>query len=277
MYFAFLSRFAFQVLGILVFLSFFAIDAVSTENIFQLHAFFLMFGCLTIRLIYAYLLSQSTLTLLSMIIDLLSLISYSALALGWIRCCGIENGIGDNFGYYVYKIVGPDPTLQEAWETYQKMVTFMMLDFAAAMIWITISFENLKELDFIFTVIAIGVSILLALLGWMAVVRESYLLLRIYWLGALAYPVYLVYEMYSLVSLQSSADSLSWAIFNIAASGGFSFLMRIVCVFWTYLAFLNFDLGLKERVFEKRTIINQVQSITGNLVVVLKDPLLTQE
>ena len=74
-----------------------------------------------------------------------------------------------SFGNYKYKLISALQRDQDNYSTYQKYVTLLLLDLSVSMAWIVLAFADLTDLSLALNGSAILVSLVWAIIGWMAV------------------------------------------------------------------------------------------------------------
>ena len=232
---------------------------------------------LTTRIIYGLITSKSDDNVYeNLYISAVALASFCQIlyfVLVWI----IPNNVLESFGFYAYKIIGTDPQMQDMFNTYQIMITFMFLDFASAMLWITVSFENFNDFDLVLSCVAIGFTSFLSIICWYASKTENLTLMRLFWIFSLFFPAYLGYELDGLLKGHTDGSDFSMDIFNIAVAGTSAFVIHIVYFCWSWYVSSNFGKGLKEHIFN-RSITDQI-GVVGKTVknivgTVLVEPLI---
>ena len=135
------------------------------------------------------------------------------------------------------------------YSTYQKFITLLFLDLSCSLVWIVLAFADLDSLSLSLNAAAIAVSLLWALLGWAAAVREQLSLMHTFWVLSLIWPVYVGYQAY-----QIAVDPLNWNTkgFNLGGAGASSIAVRAALLYFSRCVAANFGEGLKAKVFDKQ-------------------------
>eukprot|EP00455_Lapot_gusevi_P031502 TRINITY_DN3418_c0_g2_i1.p1 TRINITY_DN3418_c0_g2~~TRINITY_DN3418_c0_g2_i1.p1 ORF type:complete len:338 (+),score=87.04 TRINITY_DN3418_c0_g2_i1:117-1016(+) len=233
-----------------LFLCYFAFDAVFTENQFQLIAFYVLSILMCARVVYGYWFPDAPRSDTANYLYLAGLCVATLLEIFYfvVGVC-IEDSVWNNFGYYHYKFVSAIPREKDMYITYQQMLTLLRVDFAFCAVWVILAFRIVSPLQLSFNFSAIFATVTWALLGWMASVRESNVLMKMFWVLSVVWPVFLGYQCYTLWTHQTSRSARE---FNVFAAGGASVIARILILVWSHFVASNFGRGLKQKVFDKK-------------------------
>lgn len=241
-------------------------EAIWTENKPQLFAFHIVTALLTSFLIFQAVHNETTLGSLWMNIRWYVVGLKIAFELIYL---GFALPVWRSFGFWAYKVVGGSIPMIRAYNRYRTFLTLLKLDVFGAVILLTLAKEYLlayNSLDFILGMVSIGVSIIFAMIGWIAITHENKGMVYVFCVTSLMQPAFVAYRIYDLDIHQNQLpENVTFPQFAII--GGFTLLLRFALVSMGILCSFDFNKGLKQMVFDheetKRLARKGIVSITN--------------
>lgn len=231
-----------------LFMLYFAINGVLSENRFELICYLFVTSLISFCTIYAFVFLGKEDGKQSIVvwIRLISVCIFCPLnfVLGWFTYKA--------FGWKIYHKIGANITLQSIYRKYQIFVSLLKIDllFGTGLVLGIGLFQLDDGVTFYIDLAMLPISIGWAMLGLFGVRHEEKISMGFFLSFAVLEPIYIVWKAIGWIHATPSKIGV-YAFGIICAAASVALLVRVCLVCFAVIAYSNFEKGLKD-VFEKR-------------------------
>jgi len=230
-----------------LFLVYFAINGVITENKFELISFIAVTLLVAFYAIYNVVnrVSATGTAEIVLWIRFVSVCVFCPLnfILGWLTY--------KSFGWKIYRKIGANSELQSRYQTYQIFMSLVKMDlFMGTTLVLAVGMFQIDDhVEFYIDLAMLVLTIALAILGWMGIRHEQKTPVYIFLACSVIEPGYIIWKAVAAITQPSElgGDYFLGAALTIAVLG---IITRVLLVIWCVWALKGFGSGLKS-VFEK--------------------------
>lgn len=230
-------------------LTFFAYDAIFSENRFQLVA------CLVTSLLFTFFVFWNVFhnagTLGSAWADLRWEAMGVKVAFQLFYLAAFKR-VWDSFGVFEYKVAGADVDIRKLFHRYRAFLTLLKFDFFASVVLfflVKVYLIGVSDPDFGLGLASLVCSLIFFVVGWWAITHELKPLLWAFLALACLQPAYVGYKAWALEAHPDLMPS-NVTVTQFAVLGSLTFLLRLAAVFAAVVCGYGFNKGLKRIVFE---------------------------
>jgi len=231
-----------------IFIAYFAIHSVVTENHIELFAFMLATVLLTFYVFYQFFIGKAGTEQEKLIV----LIRFIAMCVFF--PANILGGylVYRQFGWRMYKIIGASVELTRLYRNYQVFVSLVKTDleifFVGTLLvqFFVLDTSNTKKLiiEIIVNTCVVILSLVWVAIGWVGVRKESNTLMKIFLFLSIVEPAFVIY---TLVINNRVYEFVK--IYVVMTLGGLALFCRALLIVWTFVVCNGFTKGLRAEVF----------------------------